>query len=763
MTPTSGRAPGTLSPLRDDLDPDIRAFVEDLRQVFSQLGLGVRRYATRRFLTASALSRYLSGTRIPPWVFVADLITDVEEKRGPLTPGAEAALRELHRRASERDRGGREAQVLEARLAEADEETRRITTRQRALEEALLKRERRLTEVQARCHRLELRLEGEALARRGEVETWRGEHARLEEERAALQEAVVHLREALAVAQAELAAAEDRCHRLEHQLDELAAAPDGGEMAWLTAMLEADRRPVPELVRAVGDLEQRTRAATAMDLVRSAGQSRSVEEVAGLLAALRREGWDSHARTALAAIAVARPVGDLSALARELLREDMEEYLVVLLQASAANHQPGELAEYANSLGQAGMGEYAHSLLGAAAVVRPVEDVLAVIDAVPSGAGRAEAALRAAAKRRPVPDLADLALALRRARMSRECDALCREAAAVRPVGDVVGLIYLLENTGLVDSAQTLLSVAQSRTADYLIGLVQALPSDHAWTVLYRASLVRPIPEIAVLTGGLYVTGRPQLASVLLGYAVQGRTTEQTAQMLDALDQMQPGWDTLAREIGRRLAPDEAADLVAGLEAGGMARQADALFRAVVDGDLAGHVARFLAALDAAGCTRGHRDMLHRYTSSAGVRAQANLLLALETAGLTEHRDALIRSRYAVCPVGETGELMTRLTAAGGEHATGLVEHVIDHMVTARSIADLVSLFSLLSSAELTVVAHTLGDRAWAVHGKHFRDQMKRARAKQEPIRSRATWVLDDTPPGPIALWIQRTKTEPER
>ncbi|WUT33283.1 hypothetical protein OID54_00450 [Streptomyces sp. NBC_00690] len=305
MPPNSGRASATLSPLRDDLDPGLRAFVEDLRQVSSQLELGVRRYASRRFITASALSHYLSGLRIPPWDLVADLITDVEEKRGPLTPGAEAALRELHRRASERDRGGRETQLLEARLAEADEETRRITTRQRALEEALLKRERRLKEVQARCQRLELRLEGEVLVHRGEVETWRGEYARLEEERSLLQEAVVHLREALAVAQAELAAAEDRCDRLENQLDELAAAPDGGELPWVTAMLEADRRPVPELVRAVGDLEQRTRAATAMDLVRSAGQSRSVEEVAGLLAALRREGWDGHARTALAAIAVA--------------------------------------------------------------------------------------------------------------------------------------------------------------------------------------------------------------------------------------------------------------------------------------------------------------------------------------------------------------------------------------------------------------------------------------------------------------------------
>lgn len=53
-----------------------------LRQQSEALGVSARRYATRRFVNPGTLSRYLAGSRVPPWKFVQDLLTDVAEERG---------------------------------------------------------------------------------------------------------------------------------------------------------------------------------------------------------------------------------------------------------------------------------------------------------------------------------------------------------------------------------------------------------------------------------------------------------------------------------------------------------------------------------------------------------------------------------------------------------------------------------------------------------------------------------------------------------
>lgn len=331
-----------LAPLKDGLAPEKQALAEDLRRVFLTLGISVRRYSVRRYLNPSTVTRYLNGERIPPWDFVAGVIADAQETYAPLTPEAETALRELHQNAVKTNQHSSEVQALQAKLAEADEETRRITTRQRTLREALRDRESRLAGVHGRCRDLKTQFEEQQLAHRAEVQLWQGVYQRLQEECGDLQEQVIYLQEALALTRAELVAAEDRCHRLETRLETVQELckderkdNETRSIIWRLGELADHGSSVLELVRAVGNLELRTRQAVESKLSPSAGQCRTIEEVVGLLAAL----------------AIYRDTGDAQGQVRALFR------LGTQAAKQADTHQAaehfGECADLA-----AGLGDY---------------------------------------------------------------------------------------------------------------------------------------------------------------------------------------------------------------------------------------------------------------------------------------------------------------------------------------------------------------------------------------------------------------------
>ncbi|MEV4340356.1 ATP/GTP-binding protein [Streptomyces sp. NPDC049590] len=739
--------PIALAPLKEGLSPEKRALAEDLRKVFLLLGVGVRRYAGRRFLDPGSVSRYLNGGRVPPWDFIAGVIADVRDLRVPLTPEAEAALRDLHRAALEGNRPSSEMEALQDQLAEADEETRRITTRQRALEEALLDREGRLAQVRSRCRKLESQLE----ARRGEVELWQGEYALLQEESGDLQEQVVFLQEALAVTRAELIAAEDRCHRLETRLETLQEVTGSGreddEPPSIMVMLEeADRRSsVPELVRAVGDLELRTRKAMASELVRSASQSRAVEEVAGLLCALRQAGFDAHARTALPAMVMVRSVDDTSALARELFREGVEDYVVVLIQASVKFHQSEDLAGFASALHRTGLPAHAGSLLGAAAVVRPVPDLVSVaLDLAGGELDDAVTAAMSAAAQRAVPDMVTLSLMLRDHGLLRQADALQRAAAALRSAADVAEFIRSLTDHGLGHDAEVVFAETQGRSVGHLILLVQALRDGRDWSVLSRAAQYRPVDDVAILISELHLAGRVQFAVDLLDLVVRTRTADQIAQLLHHLDGTALGAGPLLWSAARALAPAQAAALLAGLERHGLAEPAEIVFRCMLHGELVGQASLFLAALAEAGSQYADEHLLCRLANDMDPAPLASLLLALATAGLTGPLDAVIRTRYADCPILDVTLLAKQLPAGGSVRGEWVLGCVLAHVIHVRSLADQVALVSALQSSGLGAVAERLVTGALRTHGRRFRDELTRERTKHEQkVLSRTFWLPD--------------------
>lgn len=148
---------GELRPLAEDLRPESRALAMALRELFAGLNVSVRRYAARRMRDAGTLSRYLNGTRVPPWEVVMDLFTDVAEDRGmAATPDAIELVHRLHRAAVETSAAPRHAvEVLEQQLAEADRVSRRSTARGDALSDALLDRKHRIADLEVRLSQLE--------------------------------------------------------------------------------------------------------------------------------------------------------------------------------------------------------------------------------------------------------------------------------------------------------------------------------------------------------------------------------------------------------------------------------------------------------------------------------------------------------------------------------------------------------------------------------------------------------------------------------
>ncbi|KAB8158882.1 response regulator [Streptomyces sp. 3MP-14] len=209
-----------LRPLAPDLAPESHALAEALRELFCGLGISVRRYAARRSRDPGALSRYLGGTRVPPWEVVMDLLTDLAEHRGrPTTPATFEHVRRLHRAAEAAAGSPRQAtEILTQQLADADRTSRRSSARGEVLEEALLDRSHRIADLEVRLNQIESRWATERERADRLAAGW-GEAGALRRERDRLQSEVSELRAELADAQRRREEAEARCALLERQME----------------------------------------------------------------------------------------------------------------------------------------------------------------------------------------------------------------------------------------------------------------------------------------------------------------------------------------------------------------------------------------------------------------------------------------------------------------------------------------------------------------------------------------------------------------
>ncbi|QKV94411.1 hypothetical protein HUT19_23835 [Streptomyces sp. NA02950] len=214
---------GSLEPLGDDLPDEARELAAELRRLFAGLEVSVRRYAARRHRDAGSISRYLNGTRVPAWEFIADLLTDVAEHRGgAATPETMEHLRGLHCRALAASGSPlHRVELLERQLVEADRMARRSAVRERALENALLDAQHRAADLETQLRQLQAVADDRDWARADAgtaLHPYDDPLAALRKERDQLKDQVEVLSEELKEAHTRRIRAEQRCNDLERQL-----------------------------------------------------------------------------------------------------------------------------------------------------------------------------------------------------------------------------------------------------------------------------------------------------------------------------------------------------------------------------------------------------------------------------------------------------------------------------------------------------------------------------------------------------------------
>ncbi|WP_269084271.1 response regulator [Streptacidiphilus carbonis] len=203
----------------------------------------MRRYAARRYIDAGTVSRYLNGTRVPPWNWVVDLFKEVAaEQNGAPTPLALEHIKALHHGAGQvTSPVAHGVDVLQQQLAEADRQARQAGAAENVLGEALLDRQHRIADLEVRLNLLEVEWNAErnqADQLREEAEAARG----LEEERRSLARQVSSLERELEEARLKALAAESRCDLLERQLAVIERALPAGRGPASTDLVLAGSR-----------------------------------------------------------------------------------------------------------------------------------------------------------------------------------------------------------------------------------------------------------------------------------------------------------------------------------------------------------------------------------------------------------------------------------------------------------------------------------------------------------------------------------------
>ncbi|MFI1104963.1 hypothetical protein [Streptomyces melanogenes] len=710
----SGSTTGTrLLPLKPGLGPEKRALAEDLRGLFLTLDVSVRRYAARRHLNASSVTRYLSGERVPPWDFVAGVIVDsAEETERPLTTEAEDALRELHRAALKAGRRNSEVQQLQDRLADTDEEIRRIKTRARALEEALGDRNRRLSDLQRRCLRAEQVVEEQRLVHSAELERWEGEYERLHTERQDLREQVLFLEEALAVARAELIAAEEECYRLESELEASHESENRVAAPSLMEALEATDRTatVTELVDLVTGLETRTQHAIASELVTSASRSREIAEVSALLTGLYTAGLHHHAEAALPAMVMMRPVADVAGLIAALSGARLRPPVVTLLQASVRLHTPQDVAGLAGMLHTAGLADHAVSLLGAAAVTRPLPDVMGAIGCLraPGFAPLVRSALSAAACQRPLREILRLLNLLFEDGLGHLVAGMTSVLAAKRTASDVAEFLAFAGIRGLDHLREAALAETEQRDIAHLTDLIYALQrtGNHTATdaVLLRAVACRAPADVAVLINDLHVSSSFHESSRALVAALANPSAAEVRALVGELDRGYAGADAVLKGAARVCTPGSAAAMAATLEACGLHEQAETLFRCFVDTKPAGHCGMFLQGLHLNGAPSMTAASLRERAWRSTILELAQLIRALGTPALRRHLDVVLLACATARSATDHTLLLKNLRdndTSTGPRAERVVNRLLEEVVVHQPVPGQVDLLLALAMADL--------------------------------------------------------------
>lgn len=219
-----------LRPMSLNLEPDVARFAEELRRIFGGLEMSLGQYAHIHHRDKSGLSRYLSGSRVPPRAILDELISDFTKICGiPLTAEADSHLRQLHLAALAcRDQRAYQVQVITDKLENATTELWQTKRQVKELEEELARRESTLHDLTAGTRQLQRAWDEERERADEELENAQERYMKLKAEYDRLVGQAAELRTRLAQAQERELKARERCRRLEQQLDAIEPNPGGG-------------------------------------------------------------------------------------------------------------------------------------------------------------------------------------------------------------------------------------------------------------------------------------------------------------------------------------------------------------------------------------------------------------------------------------------------------------------------------------------------------------------------------------------------------
>jgi transcriptional regulator with XRE-family HTH domain len=217
-------APQPLTPLPSGLPLETRVLAETLRVLFGALGMSLNRLAALLHTDPGAVSRYLSGRRIPPPQFIDGLCKAVYNTKGSLVtePVRELVHEQFLAALREHNPARYEVQRLTDLLQIAAREKQQSQITVAALEEAIASRNEKIYALELEGRRIRSAWAGAESLLAEEAE----QRMSLQAEIYSLRAQVRQLEQQLRSAHRRAANAEGRCRELEARLDSAGALLD---------------------------------------------------------------------------------------------------------------------------------------------------------------------------------------------------------------------------------------------------------------------------------------------------------------------------------------------------------------------------------------------------------------------------------------------------------------------------------------------------------------------------------------------------------
>nr|WSY53925.1 hypothetical protein OG999_29955 [Streptomyces sp. NBC_00886] len=312
-------------------------------------------------------------------------------------------------------------------------------------------------------------------------------------------------------------------------------------------------------------------------------------------------------------------------------------------------------------------------------------------------------------------------------------------AVAQRSASDVVRFVDSLKQVGLGRDAEKVYDNMQRRGVRHLLALVYVLLQERrhhdTWALLLRAAQTRPGHEIAALITNFYEAGRHQYAAELLILTVRSRAASEVRALIGVLDGLAPGSQTIVRIAARNSQPRDTATLLTWLERRGLHAHAEVVFHHTLNDQSVRHLGEFLSALAEARSSYVDQVALCERATAASTSAAARLLLALDSTSLIERLAAMVDTLSKERSAQDVTRLVIDLETLDSPLkplSWSVVQRLLRNVVRTRSTTDQAAMACAFEVTDRSRYAEYLISKAEAMHGRRFKDELRKERGRYE-------------------------------